>query len=231
MIRRPAVPVASTIIAAAAAAVLLCAATLAAAEAAPSAAGRSPVLERWLETVDTLSADFSQTLIDADGAVIEESSGTLEVSRPGRFRWIYEEPYEQWLVADGLNVWSYDVDLEQVTVKAQSVALASTPALLLGGSDDVLGEFRLEGTGDAGGLTWVRLVPLDAGAGFRHVELGFRDDRLSRMVFRDELEQTTVVTLTDVVVNEPIDPGAFAFAAPEGVDVVGTPATNDNGHR
>lgn len=229
MTGRPAASTVCTAVAAVAAIALLAAAACTAADAAPSATERSPVLEKWLDDVDTLSAEFSQTLIDPDGTVVEESSGTLEVSRPGRFRWVYREPYEQWLVADGLNVWSYDVDLEQVTVKAQSVALASTPALLLGGADDVLEEFRLEGTGDAGGLRWVRLAPLDTEAGFRHVELGFRDDVLSRMVFRDELEQTTVVTLTDVEVNEPIDPAAFAFAAPEGVDVVGTPATSDDG--
>ena len=64
-------------------------------------AAREPLLDRYLEQVHTLSADFDQTLIDAEGTVLEESSGTLEISRPGRFRWIYRKPYEQWLVADG----------------------------------------------------------------------------------------------------------------------------------
>lgn len=193
--------------------------------------GRPALLESWLDEVDTLSADFVQTLTDADGIVIEKSRGTLEVSRPGRFRWVYREPYEQWLVADGLNVWSYDVDLEQVTVKAQSVALASTPALLLGGSDDVLKEFRYDGTQSEGGMTWVRLVPLDTEAGFRHVDLGFIGKSLSRMVFRDNLEQTTVVTLDKLQVNEQIDAAVFAFEIPEGVDVVGTAAASDDGPR
>lgn len=198
---------------------------------APAAAGHSPLLDAWLDEVTTLSADFAQTLIDPDGTVIEASAGTLEVSRPGRFRWVYREPYEQWLVADGLNVWSYDVDLEQVTVKAQSVALASTPALLLGGADDVLDEFRYEGTVSEGDMTWVRLAPLDADAGFRHVELGFLDETLSRMVFRDNLEQTTIVTLDNVTVNVPVDAAAFDFQVPPGVDVVGTPAARGAGNR
>jgi chaperone LolA len=205
---------------AAAAAVLL-----AAAAAAGAADGEhSPLLDAYLNEVRTLSADFAQTLTDADGVVLEESSGTLRVSRPGRFRWIYQEPYEQWLVADGLNVWSYDLDLEQVTVKAQDVALASTPALLLGGANDVLEDFRYEGSADRGGLTWVRLAPLDRESGFRHVELAFAGNELSRMVFLDNLEQTTVVTLSNVVVNEPIEPGTFEFEVPSDVDVVGTPA-------
>ena len=197
---------------------------VAGARGAGDVAAREPLLDRYLEQVHTLSADFDQTLIDAEGTVLEEASGTLEISRPGRFRWIYRKPYEQWLVADGQNVWSYDVDLAQVTVKAQAEALASTPALLLGGSADVLDEFRYEGTASEGGLTWVRLVPLAEGSGFRQVELGFAGEQLSRMVFRDNLEQTTVVSLADVVVNIAIAPETFEFVAPANVDVVGTPA-------
>lgn len=190
---------------------------------------RSPLLDHYLNEVRTLSADFTQTLIDASGERIEESTGSLVISRPGRFRWTYVEPYEQWLVADGLNLWSYDVDLAQVTVKPQAAALASTPALLLGGSDEVLDEFRYEGSASHDGLTWVRLVPLDTDSGFRHVELGFSGETLARMIFLDNLEQTTVVTLDDVVVNEPIDTSRFEFEVPEDVDVVGTPAAPSAG--
>ena len=90
------------------------------------------LVNAFVNDVVTFSADFEQSLIDPDGRMLEKTSGTLEIQRPGRFRWVYEEPYEQWLVADGANIWSYDVDLEQVTVKPQAEALANTPALLLG---------------------------------------------------------------------------------------------------
>jgi chaperone LolA len=92
------------------------------------------LVNAFVTDVVTFSGDFEQSLIDPDGRLLETTSGTLEIQRPGRFRWVYEEPYEQWLVADGTNIWSYDVDLEQVTVKPQADALANTPALLLGGS-------------------------------------------------------------------------------------------------
>ena len=75
----------------------------------------------FVTNVITLESRFEQSLIDADGAVLERTSGTLEIQRPTRFRWSYSEPYEQWLVADGVNIWSYDLDLEQVTVRIQTV--------------------------------------------------------------------------------------------------------------
>jgi len=179
----------------------------------------------FLTNITTLEGQFEQSLIDAEGTIVETNSGTLEIARPTRFRWSYTEPYEQWLIADGVNIWSYDLDLEQVTVKPQAEALANTPALLLGGSDDALEQFDFGGTTVETVTTWVRLEPKDKESGFNRVELGFIDSELRRMVFFDNLEQTTLVALHDVTVNEPIDPGRFEFTVPDDVDLVGTPAT------
>lgn len=183
------------------------------------------LVDAFITDVVTLSGDFEQSLIDAQGQILEVTSGTLEIQRPGQFRWAYSEPYEQWLIADGLNIWSYDVDLEQVTVKPQAEALANTPALLLGGSDAALDHFEYRGSVTEDGVTWVRLVPIDTDSGFKRVELAFAEQRLYQMVFFDNLEQTTFVSLDNVAVNEPIDAGRFEFIVPDDVDVVGRPAT------
>lgn len=181
------------------------------------------LVEDFLNNVNTISGRFEQQLVDASNAVIEESSGTLDIRRPGQFRWSYKVPYEQMLIADGLNIWSYDVDLEQVTVKDQSAALGSTPAILLGGSSDVLDDFDYVGSFSERGTTWVRLRPKDTDSGFNMVELGFTDGELTRMLFADNLEQTTLIALLDVTFNEPIDDQQFAFSPPAGVDLVGKP--------
>lgn len=181
------------------------------------------LVNEFVNDVITLQGRFEQSLIDAEGIVVERSSGTLEIERPGRFRWSYSEPYEQWLVADGLNIWSYDVDLAQVTVKAQAKALANTPALLLGGGEDALSQFSFDGSMVEKGTTWVRMIPIDSKSGFERMELGFMNGHLTRMVFFDNLEQTTLVALYDVTTNEPIDSERFDFRVPDDVDLVGTP--------
>lgn len=185
----------------------------------------------FLTDVVTMQGRFEQSLVGADGQVVEISGGTLEIERPGRFRWAYSDPYEQWLVADGRNIWSYDVDLEQVTVKPQEKALSNTPAILLGGSADVLEQFRFEGSMLENATTWVRMRPVDDSSGFNRVELGFLDGQLTRMVFFDNLEQTTLVALYDVVVNEPIDASRFEFVVPDDVDLVGIPLAKSDAIR
>ncbi len=196
--------------------------------AAPAYAGSDidgrHLVVRFLSDVKTLTGSFRQSVIDAEGVVLDSSAGTIDIARPGRFRWTTSDPYEQWLIADGLNVWSYDVDLAQVTVKPQSDALENTPALLLGGDSSALDDFIVEATEIRGELTWVSLTPVDASSGFRQVDLGFVGDQLARMVFLDTLEQQTVVALTELRYNEPLDVSRFTFAVPDDVDVVGTPA-------
>ncbi len=181
------------------------------------------IVHSFVNDVITLQGRFEQALLDAAGDVVERSSGMLEIERPGRFRWSYAEPYEQWLVADGLNVWSYDVDLAQVTVKPQAKALANTPALFLGGGDGALEQFRFERAVVEKGTTWVRMIPVDTSSGFERMELGFTGGQLARMAFFDNLEQTTLVSLYDVTVNEPIDAERFVFTVPDDADLVGVP--------
>ncbi|MDA0705405.1 MAG: outer membrane lipoprotein chaperone LolA [Proteobacteria bacterium] len=182
------------------------------------------LVAEFVNEMATLQGRFEQSLLDADGEVIERTSGTLEIQRPGQFRWTYTEPYEQILLADGLNIWSYDVDLAQVTVKPQQEALANTPALLLSGAPDAMQQFDIDASFIEADTTWVQLSPRNTESGFLRVDLGFKDDTLSRMVFYGNLEQTTLVALHDVVVNAPIAVEQFRFTIPVEVDVVGTPA-------
>lgn len=196
------------------------------ADEAPGAAASIELLDRLLLTFDSFRADFEQSVIDAEGAVVDRSRGSLEIDRPGRFRWITREPYEQWLLADGLNVWSYDVDVAQVTVKPQAQALANTPALLLGGGREALDAFAIDAPVTGNGRTSIRLVPEDRQSGFRSVDLVFVGDMLARLVFLDTLEQRTVVSFSAVEIDVALTPARFVFVMPEDADLVGTPASS-----
>jgi outer membrane lipoprotein carrier protein len=206
-----------------AAVVVACPATAAVDETDPGAG----LVRDFVTKVTTLRGRFQQSVLDADGVLVDASSGTIEIDRPGRFRWATDDPYEQWVIADGVNVWSYDVDLAQVTVKPQADALSNTPALLLGGDSGALEDFTIEASSVDDGITWVRMTPADPESGFRRVVLGFEDGKLARMVFLDSLEQQTVVELSDVEYNLDLDPARFEFTPPDDVDIVGTPAAEE----
>ncbi|MGC8522048.1 MAG: outer membrane lipoprotein chaperone LolA [Steroidobacteraceae bacterium] len=199
-------------------------------------AARAPtLLDRFLSHLHTLRVSFTQTLLDAHGALLSRSAGTLIVERPGKFRWsihpLPAKPGEaapgagQLMVADGRNLWFYDRDLEQVTVQPVSAALSATPAMLLSGTVDVRKHFTEHLAGRREGLEWVFVEPLHAsGADFRSALFGFDHGTLKRMILEDSLGQEATIVFEHVVVNGPVAAAAFRFTPPQGVDVIGTPA-------
>ena len=128
-----------------------------------------------------------------DGEVTDRASGTLSIARPDRFRWDYQKPYLQTIVADGKRLWLYDSDLQQVTVRALEQGLGSTPAMLLSGAGKVGDAFAAAGVETKGDWTWCRLTPKQDGSDFEQVSLAFtRGGELAAMELRDKLEHLVV---------------------------------------
>lgn len=180
-------------------------------------------LQRYLDDLSTLEADFRQKISSADAKVAEESSGRFYLHRPGRLRWDYLRPNVQTIVADGTNLWLYDKDLEQVTVKSIDDSMSGTPAMLLSGKENVADGFTVSEGGKRKGLHWIRMQPKRNDTDFIAVELGFADAELRAMELKDKLGQTTHIEFSGVKRNTRLDESLFQFKPPAGADVIGTP--------
>ncbi|UCH49660.1 MAG: outer membrane lipoprotein chaperone LolA [Betaproteobacteria bacterium] len=183
-------------------------------------AGGIEELQAFIKQTRSARATFTQTVVDAQGVNIQDSSGVVEFSRPGRFRWHYLEPFEQLVIGDGTNLWVYDKDLAQVTTRKLGRALGSSPAALLAGSDDVERYFSLESMGRQGGYEWLEVIPKDEDSLFEKVRMGFSSSTLQVMELYDHFGQKTVILFSDFKRNPKFAPDAFSFTPPPGVDVV-----------
>jgi outer membrane lipoprotein carrier protein len=194
---------------------------------AHAAANETP-LDRYLDGLKTLRVSFTQSISDSAGRKTDQSTGALVVSRPGKFRWeIHGQSAgtaAQLLVADGRNLWFFDPDLEQVTVKPMDAALSATPAMLLSGGADVRSAFEISTEPASGGLDWVRVAPRAADADFREALLGFGGGELKRMILKDKLGQTATLEFDHTQRNAPVKPDEVSFTPPKGADVIGTPS-------
>jgi outer membrane lipoprotein carrier protein len=191
-------------------------------------AAASTPLDSYLDDMKTLRASFVQTLADAHGKEIDRSTGTLIVSRPGKFSWEIHPQGSgadsgQLMVADGRNLWFLDRDLQQVTVKPADAALSATPAMLLSGTVDVRKNFTITPAPKRDGLDWVLVEPHGTDADFRHALMGFDGKDLKRMILEDKLGQTATVMFDHVERNGKVAPEEVSFTLPAGVDVIGTP--------
>ncbi len=179
------------------------------------------VLDRFFSDVKGFEADFTQTVFDENFREIQKSSGHMALVRPGLFRWVYASPYEQLIVGDGQEIWIYDVDLEQVTVKSQSDALDETPAQLLSSGKPIVDHFSVVELGMRDDLLWFELTPLEAENAFMAIRLGFDGQIMKKMELEDSLGNRTLFVFSKVRVNPKFAKDAFIFSPPQGVDVIG----------
>lgn len=178
-------------------------------------------LNTFTSQLKSFRADFSQTVYDANSEPLQESKGTVVLQRPGRFRWDYQKPYSQLIVADGEKLWVYDSELKQVTVKNQSETLGQAPIMLLSGNRPLEEQFNLKSLGPRENLEWVELVPKVKDTDFTVVYLGLDAEGLKVMELRDNFNQATQIVFENLELNVPTSDQQFTFTPPPGVDVLG----------
>lgn len=195
--------------------------------AAVAHAAETTALDTYLAGMSNWSATFTQQLQDERGRELSDGSGRLIIVRPGRFRWESAagqgQQAAQLMIADGRNLWFYDQDLEQVTVRELDEALSLSPAMLLAGGTELRAGFELTADGRRDGHDWVSVRPKQAESDFREAQFGFRGRELSRLVFINKLGQRSTLNFRDVRRNAGVDPDLVRFVPPQGVDVIGTP--------
>jgi outer membrane lipoprotein carrier protein len=193
------------------------------ASAADTAGARSPTatVERYLSNLTTWSADFDQTIDDESGKTLRTASGHLTLQRPGKFRWDYQKPVEQLVLADGKKLWFYDKDLQQANVRDMNAALANTPATLLAGGAALGSQFEIRALPAAGGMEWFQLIPKQADSDFQAVRIAFAKGELVRMLLADKLNQVTSLKFSATRRNVALPSDQFSFTPPPGVDVIG----------
>jgi outer membrane lipoprotein carrier protein len=180
-------------------------------------------LDRYLDGLSSWQAEFAQTVVDSRGKQRVAETGRFIVRRPGQFRWETGTGPAQTMVADGRNLWFYDRDLEQVTVKPARSALTVTPAMLLVGGINLRDHFEITNLPKSMGLEWVAVKPRGADAEFRSARLGFVGNDLRRMEIEDKLGQKTALVFSKTQRNATLAADTFVFQSPPGADLIGTP--------
>lgn len=184
-------------------------------------------LRAFVQNAHSGRAEFTQTVTspgrEGQPPRVKTSSGRFEFQRPGQFRFDYQKPFAQTIVADGRTLWLYDPDLNQVTQRAQDQVLGQTPAALIAAAADLQAleaEFTLAPEPDSEGLQWIRATPRAADGQLQWVRVGFEGERLARLEIQDGFGQHSVLKFSQVEVNPALPASAFEFKAPAGTDVL-----------
>ncbi len=178
-------------------------------------------VQNFFNELRTLQADFDQQVVDSGNNIQQSSQGHMWIKRPGRFRWDYETPYRQQIVADGERLWSYDEDLEQVTVQKVTEVFTSTPAMLLSGDQPLEDVFIIEEQPPGNSGWQVLLTPKSDDSNVTAITLYFNGGTLMRIQALDSFGNTTTFSFTNLERNRELDPRVFRFSPPANADVIG----------
>jgi len=178
------------------------------------------LLCEFVTSVESYSADFTQLLTDEEGEVVEESTGKLWLQRPGKFRWSYDTPWERLIVANETEVWLYDAELEQVTLRSADNAIEQTPAGLLAGNLETLNNYSSTTVSNISGDAVVTLIPVASGGDFQQVILTFAGKDLLSLSLQDRFGQLTSIELKNIQRNPELAADVFSFSVPDGADLI-----------
>lgn len=176
------------------------------------------LVKDYLRGLNSLQADFRQITLAADGGEMIESGGTFYLLRPNRFRWDYQTPSEQLIVADGKRIYVYDKELAQVSHRGQKAVLDGTPAQLLASNEPPEKFFTMRNIDRGDDRVWAELVPKTAETDVEKLQIGFVDGELDTLVMEDRFGQLTRFIFTNIDRNPRLQYAMFRFQRPAGAD-------------
>jgi outer membrane lipoprotein-sorting protein len=174
----------------------------------PAEAETVAEVERYLDGLETIRADFEQ--LAPDGGY---STGTLYLQRPGKLRFDYDPPSEILLIATDWRLIFQDASVKQVNV----IPLRETPlGFLLAEDVRLSGDIEVTTVARHDGEIALEIVRTDArDQGKLVLVLGERPLELRRWSVTDAQGLTTQVILNDLETNQPLDPGLFRWRDPQ----------------
>ena len=184
----------------------------------PTTTDPKQLLREVRKDLSGLEAAFIQYELTDDNEKIDLNSGRVWMQSPDQFRWHYLIPIEQLIVADGNQVWVYDEDLEQVTVKAQSNQL--NPIYVIINDEKSQQQYDIKHEIQSQGMDWISLTPKQANEEVKTVWLAIEKSLVKQIKVVNNFSQTMVFEFSDIKKNPEFAAGLFEFVPPEGVDVV-----------
>jgi outer membrane lipoprotein carrier protein len=186
------------------------------------------VAEDTYAGLETLRAEFSQTIVNPMLGGPETSSGTLFIAPPSRFAMRFNEPQGDRIVADGTWLWAYTPSTVPGQVIRQPIptAGAATPNLLSQFVVRPLEHYRvsLVGVDSARSVRAdiVRLIPRNEDAQFRQAEITIARDTgfILRLAIRELSGQMRTLVFSEIESEIAIPDDELSFAVPAGVRVV-----------
>jgi len=175
-------------------------------------------------TASRFSASFIQASTIKAMDITDSASGKLYVQYPGKMRWEYVKPESQIIVTDGVQLWMYRPEDNQVMLgqaatffsEGKGAGFISDIRLLRKDFDITLEDIQF------GDFYKLKLVPLEKNwdIAFVHLLVSKATFHIAQVYTYNVYEDVTRIEIVEPQFNETFDDAFFTFEIPQGVDVL-----------
>ena len=170
----------------------------------------------FFNTLDSLSANFTQNTYSETSELIHTTSGTFAFNRPKQLRWHTTIPNEQILLLNNNELWLVDVELEQASLQ-QTKDLSKTPLYWLVTKPNSLNNPPIF-SHQKDSIDWYQTN--QHSSQYQQLFFGFEDKTLRAVSLKNELDQTILILFDQVSINPIIKPQLFELNLDPAFDVI-----------
>ncbi|MCF6288838.1 MAG: outer membrane lipoprotein chaperone LolA [Proteobacteria bacterium] len=180
------------------------------------------LLDNVRKDLVSLHADFSQYEIDINGKFTEKQYGKVWLSSPNKFKWQYLKPIPQLIIASGTQLWIYDADLEQVTIRKQDNK--QNPIYVLLNKQATEKNYKVslvaQDQESKDKTQWIKMLPNKPSDEVKVVWLGIENNNLTSLKLQNQMDNTVVFEFKNITKNPKLEESFFTFDIPKGTDII-----------
>ncbi len=179
-------------------------------------------LNSMLASIESLKADVVQLIVESDGGILEESKIKMYFKKPNGFYWETITPFKELIVTNGVKLWNYQPDLEQVVIEDWDSSKSELAAQLLNGETENLGsDYQIEQVySDDSGDHQFTLTPLATDSVYERISISFVTSELDQIYLNSKNGQQTVWRFVTIERNESLEDSVFEFNPPAGIEII-----------
>ena len=179
-------------------------------------------LDSLLANINSLTADVVQLIVESDGGILEESNIKMLLKKPNGFYWETITPYQELIVTNGIKLWNYQPDLEQVVIEDWDVSKSELAAQLLSGKTENLdSQYIIEELSDTNNDSQeFVLTPVDADSIYTQISINFIISELDLIYLNSRNGQQTVWRFDAIERNQILEDSLFDFQPPAGIEII-----------
>ena len=163
---------------------------------------------------NTFQSHFEQIIRDEQGEIIDKMDGTISIKKPDNFRWHYKSPYEQIIIGNGVKLISYDIDLNDITIRDYQSINNTVPIIMLKSDKDSVNNLKLINSYyDSGNLFWVNAQYQLSDNNKFIFDVAFSNKVIAKILVKDSLNQDMIINFLNPAFNMKLDPDLFDIEA------------------